>query len=202
MRVEELTSSDREAAVDVLAEAFHDYPVMRYMVGSHPQYAARLSSLIGFYCDKRLVCDWPVLGIKGAGEMVAVALVSEPSDIAPPDMSALERRLAANLGEAALGRMQRFEQASDGVEPSGPHHFVGMLGVRPGHQGKGYGARLVQWVKDRSVAAGSAGVALTTEVPENVPLYEHMGFDVVAQADVEELHTWCMRWSNNRYRGK
>ena len=92
--------------------------------------------------------------------------------------------------------MQRFESTSDANEPDGPHFFVGMLGTRPGHQGMGYGKALLKRVEELAVEAGAAGVCLSTEDPANVPLYVHLGFEVSSEADVDELHTWCLSWRN------
>jgi hypothetical protein len=39
---------------------------------------------------------------------------------------------------------------------------------------------------------GSAGVSLTTEVPENVGLYEHFGYRVVGRAPVGDFQSWSM----------
>ena len=36
------------------------------------------------------------------------------------------------------------------------------------------------------------GVALDTETPANVSLYEHLGYSVVAETDLEGVPIWCM----------
>ena len=38
----------------------------------------------------------------------------------------------------------------------------------------------------------SNGVCLSTEIPSNVPFYERFGYRVISEADVGELHSWCM----------
>jgi len=200
MNIEELTTAEREEALDVLCAAFREYPAMRFVIGHNvPDYDTQLRKLIGFYCDKRFVNGWPVLGTRHDGNLVAVALISEPARGPLADLTALEADLRSALDEAVLDRMARFEQASDANEPPGPHHMVGMLAVRPGHQGMGYGKALLRRATELSVEFGSAGVTLSTEDPPNVPLYEHLGFEVVAQADVDAVHSWFMRWPNPSY---
>ena len=198
MEVERLTAKDRDIAVHVLATAFHEYPVMRYVLQEHPDYDRALFALIGFYCDKRLRHDWPVLGVRNGTELVAVATVTEPPGLTGDALEELEKRLLEEVGAAACDRMARFEMACDAVEPKEPHHMVGMLGTLPGHQGRGYGKAILDHVKEMSVAAGSEGVALTTEDPVNVPLYEHLGFQVCAEADVDAIHIWSLAWRNDR----
>ena len=199
--VERLTAGDREAAIDVLATSFREYPVMRYVIGKKtPDYDTKLRALIGFYCDKRFVNKWPVLGIRNHDQqLVAIAVVSEPISGPSADLSLLKQNLFKALGKEARLRMEGFEQQSDINEPTGPHYFVGMLGVSTGHQGMGYGKALLLKVRELAVKAGSAGVCLTTEDPANVPLYEHLGFHELAQAKLGDFRTWCLVWPNPEY---
>ncbi len=191
--VERLDRGAREQAVRVLTAAFHDYPVMRFVIGPDPDYEGKLDALVGFYCDKRFLRGWPVLGIREGGETVAVALVSTPLPRHPASvLDGPMERLRDRLGEAAWERMRRFELASDRNEPEGRHHFVGMLGVVPRRQGRGYGMRLLRHVRALALEEGSDGVCLSTEDPGNLPFYERAGFRVVAEADVDDLHTWCL----------
>ncbi|HSM60488.1 MAG TPA: GNAT family N-acetyltransferase, partial [Longimicrobiales bacterium] len=143
----------------------------------------------------RLSTGWPVLGIREHGRLVAAALVNEPTQL-----DFLDRfqeglaRLREELGAAAYGRLERFEEASAGNEPGEPHFFVGMVGVLPTHQGRGLGRRLLEAVRDMARQAGVGFVALSTEDVRNVPFYLHLGLEVVGEADVDELHTWGFRW--------
>jgi ribosomal protein S18 acetylase RimI-like enzyme len=59
---------------------------------------------------------------------------------------------------------------------------IAQISVHPDHQGTGVGRALVGQVEARARRAGQSGVTLTTyaEVPWNRPLYEHLGFVVVA----------------------
>lgn len=195
MTVERLTQTDREEVIDVLAAAFRDYPVMRYALSdAGDDYGARLRELIGFFCDARLTRGWPVLGIRDGQELAAAALVSEPRYLpAPPDLKRKHLQVARIIGREAFDRMAQYERQSTGHEPEEPHYFLGMVGVAPGHQGKGYGRTLLDHVQALSEAdADSTGVTLSTEDPANVPYYQRVGYRVIAEADVGNIHTWCM----------
>jgi GNAT superfamily N-acetyltransferase len=199
-RISELSFDDRDAAVEVLAAAFHDYPVMRYALGdAGDEYDRRLRALVGFFTDKRFANGWPVLGVRDGNEIVAVALISKPDHKTTPSLADMERGCEAIIGEAAWERMRRFERASDANEPEGPHYFVGMLATMPGHQGRGYGKALLQAAMDMAVDAGAFGVCLSTEDADNVPMYVHLGFEVVSEVDVDEIHSWSLRWPNPEY---
>jgi hypothetical protein len=63
MQVTRLSTAQTEDAVSVLCDAFRDYPVMRYVLGSNGDYDRRLRTLIGFFVSARVYRDEPVLGI-------------------------------------------------------------------------------------------------------------------------------------------
>jgi len=196
-RIERLAAEARDVAVEVLCRAFRSYPVMRFVLGEEQGQDERLHSLIGFFTDVRFAMEWPVLAVIAEDRVVAVALVNEPHD-----RTFLQRfeegltRVQQELGAAAFERLKSFERASEVNEPREPHYFVGMLGVLPEVQGSGYARLLLEHVREMSLAAGLAGVALSTEDAGNVPFYEHIGFEVVGQGAVDDLPTWSMWWPN------
>ncbi len=193
--IERLTPEDRGAALDVLCASFRDYPVMRYALAhSGDEYDTHLRDLIGFFCDARYMRGWPVLGIRDDGRVVAAALVSEALVTPRPvDLQAAYHRLEQSIGTAALDRMNRYEELSSGAEPDTPYYYVGMVGVSPECQGRGYGRALLAHVAEMSKDDPlSHGVCLSTEDPRNVAYYESLGYRIIGEADVDALHAWCM----------
>lgn len=63
---------------------------------------------------------------------------------------------------------------------------VEQVTVHPGHQGRGIGRALLEWVETWAATQAMPGVTLTTftDVPWNRPLYEHLGFAVLDDADI------------------
>jgi GNAT superfamily N-acetyltransferase len=63
---------------------------------------------------------------------------------------------------------------------------IEQISVRPECQGAGIGRALVDQVRAWAAESGRSAVTLTTfaEVSWNRPLYEHLGFDVVAEDDL------------------
>lgn len=191
------SKADRAEVVALLCSAFRDYPVMRHVLASSADdYDSHLAKLIGFYLDSRLMRDWPVIGIRlhGEGEIVAVAMGNEAvAKPAPDELKRANVRLREVLDEDAFERMDAFEAVSDRNEPNYPHYFLGMIGVKPAYQGQGYAAALIEKFRSLSAADGhSQAVVLSTEDPDNLPFYKKMGFHIVADAEVGELHTWCL----------
>ena len=83
--------------------------------------------------------------------------------------------------------------ACDPLEPTELHHYVGMIGVRPHDQGRGYARLLLDAVHQMSDSdPDSTGVALTTETEQNLPFYQHFGYEILGKANVEDLETWTL----------
>jgi len=199
MSILALSRAEAEETLDVLCAAFHDYPVMRYVVGhdTPARYDVRLRALITFFLESRLTRGMPVLGVRDdRGALAGVALLVQPEPPAwPPELTECYEGLRTSVGEDAVARLERYADAGQALRPGRTFYFLGMLAVRPDAQGRGVGRRLLEAVAALSARhPASEGVCLDTEDPKNVALYRHMGYEVVGEADVEggALHTWCM----------
>ena len=193
-KIERLTRNSKSEIVDVLIAAFHEYPVMRFVLkDGGSAYDLRLKAIMEFYTEARLAKDRPVLGIREHGILAAVALVDETSLKPWAELRSELRRLKESIGENAYARLELFEKSCAKVEPAEPHYFLGMIGVRPESRGKGYARPILDEVKNMSIAdSTSTGVCLSTEDIENVSLYQHFGYRIIAETDIDELHSWCM----------
>ena len=199
MDIEAVPPTRMEEVVDVLAESFHDYPVMRYVIRDGGElYETRLRALNRFFCQVRYDRDWPVLGISDGDTLVATMLLSEPeTEPRSVDVEVAEHDLEATIGPEALRRIAHYEEVSAGIEPSIPAYFVGMLGTRPGYTGRGLGRALLAHAAELAEAHPLAeGVCLATEDPRNVPFYERAGYRVHAEVDIPPIHTWVL-WRPN-----
>lgn len=195
VKIEGLKQQDVPEVVDVLRAAFAEYAVMRYvLVDSGGDYDDHLRALVGFFCNKRLVRGWPVLGVRVDGELAGAALISEPGSApTPPEVERLRVDLAAHIGEAAWQRLEHYERESDLDAPEAPHYFLGVIGVRPENQGQGLARVLLEELAGMSQRdPASTGVCLNTESAGNVAFYEHMGYRVLGHRVIDSLETWCM----------
>jgi GNAT superfamily N-acetyltransferase len=190
-----LDASQAGEIVSVLSEAFHEYPVMRFVLGGGPGYDRRLAILVGLVVASRIHRAEPMLGIRDdGGILVGAAVVSISSRVAPPDLGAVREQTWHQLGDDALRRYEIYGNACQPLTPTVHHHHLNMIGVRRSHAGTGLGRRLLEAV--HQVARqdpDSAGVSLSTEVPQNVELYRHFGYQLLGQASVAEgVETWGM----------
>ena len=178
-----ITNEQISAAGGVLARAFHVDPLTTYMV---PDPEARAQALPVFYEAAIRLAQRFGEAIVTTGEIAGAALWFPPGtvELGPKHFEAVG---AGNLGERLpIGAFDRFGSVMehlDGLrsrDVPGPHWYLAVLGVEPLRQGRGIGSALVRPIFER---ADSASVAcyLETQKSDNVPLYRHLGFEVVVE---------------------
>ena len=194
-------SPDRvDEIVDVMADAFFGYPVMRYVVGDEGDVAARERRLVDLFVRRRIARGGPAFGMinreNSTGKsLAAAAILTLPHEPDPPrEVAEMTVETWLELGEDARRRYDAYAKAANLFDALGPHHHLNMIGVRPAHKGQGLARPLIEAVERLAHDdPGSTGVSLTTENPRNVELYRHFGFVVAAEVDVTPgLHTWGM----------
>lgn len=187
--------------VAVLSDAFHDYPVMRHVLGPDTPgpaqpYQVRLHRLVQLFVSGRAYRNEPMLGLRDdAGVLVGAAVMTPPTSPDPPPVFvALRESIWAELGVEARARYEAYAAATQRFAMVAPHHHLNMIGLRRSHQRLGLAHALLDAVHAlASSDARSTGVSLTTERPENVALYERFGYRVDGHARVGPgLETWGM----------
>ena len=180
--------------VDALADAFHDYPVMRYAIGEAGRdYDRRLQRLIGLFVSGRVLRKHPILAVEEGGQVVAVATLTPPGEHSEPDeLRAMQDEVWPDLGSDVKGRLEGLIAIWKRLEIPGPQYHLNMLGVRRSRAKQGLGRRLLDAVHELSrLDPASAGVSLSTEDPNNVPLYQHCGYEIRGYERVSDgLETW------------
>jgi ribosomal protein S18 acetylase RimI-like enzyme len=204
--VEILSPESLGDAVDVLAEAFFDYPVMRYVIGDRgDEYPRRLRRLVEFFTMARFVRGDLVLAVRAEERIVAVANVNRPSTgTAEPTTSEdpLEPHRAKVWDELGAGSRSRYERYGEVAAQSPfpkPSFHLGMIGVRRAATGHGHAGRLLERLHRLSADhPESRGVSLATEIRRNVALYEHFGYRVVSRSPVGDFETWGLFRAESR----
>jgi GNAT superfamily N-acetyltransferase len=180
--------------VAVLCESFHDYPVMRYLLGDlGARYDDYLSRLVGVFVASRVLHGNPIFAVEEAGRLTAVATITPPGDhVVAPEVQETREALWQELDPGAKTRADLLTAVWLRTALPAPQYHVNMLGVLRSRAGRGLGGRLLREVHELSrLDPGSTGVSLTTEDPKNVPLYQHCGYEIVAHDRVSpELETW------------
>lgn len=196
--VSRLPADRSDEAVDVLFDAFHDYPVMRYVVGdAGDDYDRRLRLLIGMFVGRRVAQGHPILAVQSEGAVLGVATLTPPGELTGPATPEFEQRREAlwrELGDPAKARMEALIAVWERLSVPGAQWHLNMLGVRGSHAGRGLGRNLMDQVHRISRDdPGSTGVSLSTELPSNVLLYQHCGYELRHYERVsDDLETWIL----------
>lgn len=192
--VSRLSEAQVSQAVNVLCDAFHDYPVMWYVIGpADGDYERRLHTLINFFVMARVWRGEPIWGVSNGGELVAAAALTLPGKRQPPaELAQLREAVWRELGQFARKRYEIFGEATQTFDIGRPHYHLNMIGVRRSHHGKGLARQLLDAVHAMSQNdPASHGVTLTTEDARNVSLYQRFGYEIVGHARIDaQLETW------------
>lgn len=199
--VELATDAELRRAADVLARAFHDDPIVQYI---YPGVRERLSWLRAvFEIQTRIGQAYgKVCATRDMGG-VAVWIAPENVDqIVRPYVrgGGLKLLFISSPGAMVRGiRFLRYARRMHGNVVSEPHWYLPFLGVMPGRQGEGLGARLMRSVLKQTDAA-ALSCYLETANQRTIALYEREGFTVVMEGDlvVGGPHLWAMLRSPGR----
>jgi GNAT superfamily N-acetyltransferase len=206
IKVSLLNPAERDSALALLTRAFKDDPLMTYILEGKniSSRNVALQALMDFSLSIREHLDWPILGLGDGGILSGVAALSLPAEDDPWPLALKQRFTIVEelLGQKGSKRLARYGDISERERPKGLHIYLGVLGVDPATQGRGFGKKILDSVQDFSERyPGSTGVALDTENPRNVPFYEHCGYEVVSRHELEPV-TICCLFRPNRDHGK
>jgi GNAT superfamily N-acetyltransferase len=167
---------------------------MRYVVGeAGKEYDARLHAVVDMFVSARVLLGHTIFAIEDAGRVVAVATTTPTGERQThPDFPARREAVWKILGDNAKARYEGLVEIWERFNVPALHLHLNMLGVRRSHAGRGLGRRLLDEVHAMSRRdPESTGVTLSTEDPKNVPLYQHVGYEVIGHARVtDDLETW------------
>jgi GNAT superfamily N-acetyltransferase len=186
-------ASRLEGAAAVLARAFRDYPMMRYVLPDEGRRARVLPGFLGpvvCYCLSYggvyttanldgVACWLP----PGAGASNPWRLIRSGMIFAP-----------ARIGPVAFGRFLGPARRMEAVHRSTvrePHWYLWAFGVEPGRQGGGIGGALLEPVLARADAGGTP-CYLETHTGRNVRFYEKHGFEVAEEIEGHGPRAWAM----------
>lgn len=158
-------------------------------------YEQRLLAWCGATLHLQLANHQPLFGIQQSADCIACATVTLPN--ARLSLVSLLRWLWAvtsSAGVRTVWRTLRHLQQIAPYQPQTPHMRLEFIAVAPAHQGKGHARRLLDEVYRLSEShRESSGVWLETLNPENVSLYERLGYSLTQRLSVAPLvKAWIM----------
>ena len=168
--------SDQGAAIDILTLAFSVDPPVRFIWPTASDYLAGFPALAAAMAGPAFANGTAFVTEEGT----AAALWMGPGVERDAEaMSAVAERFMDSERRTAIS--SAFAAIAD-YHPHEPHWYLPMIGVDPGHQGKGLGSRLLSHALER-VDADRLPAFLESSNIRNVPLYERYGFEVMAVVD-------------------
>jgi GNAT superfamily N-acetyltransferase len=183
---------DQHGAVTAtLADAFFTDPALRWIMPDDAKRRAMLPRLFGHLVKADARAG---LVARSAGDEAA-ALWRAPGQAGA---SALEYAASlipyVTIFGTTLARALKVADSIDAHRPPGDYWYLHFVGVRSVHQGRGHGGRIIR--AQTAVADGEGRDCwLETATPENVPLYQRLGFVTQVEWDVPGggPHFWGMR---------
>jgi len=219
-----INMKERDGVVALFVDAFMDDPLTEYLTGikeSHGQKEKYVKLMTNFLYDWVNIDmlnqkNGTGLGIKENDELVgAVTIVASECDKKEGFFTIIRKVIKIGLPphETSEGkkhfhpllskRMNKLDEVlsrrSKMLKELGHDRYVYIqqIGVKPGHQGKGIGGKLLRAIFDVA-AATNAVCYLETETKENESLYHHLGFKTIdtlkvsVPNDDDDLTFYCM----------
>ncbi|MDO5759207.1 MAG: GNAT family N-acetyltransferase, partial [Rhodobacterales bacterium] len=182
------------ASIDILTEAFRDDPVMVYFssrsgVGKDD---FLLGNIIRVLVKSHMARGEPLCGYYHQGRLIGCALVDTRMSAWRTTLGALRcwRNWFA-LPFATIRKLAAYRAISGAGVPSGVTHFLVMIAIAPAARGMGHGGEFLRALEAASPT--ESYWALDTENPANVPLYEHLGYDLYDEAQLDDIRVYKMQ---------
>jgi ribosomal protein S18 acetylase RimI-like enzyme len=179
--VRKATAADESSLAAALALAFHDDPVMSWLL---PQDRSRVRRLRALFRVELRYLHLPHNEVYTNAEVSSGALWAPPGRWRTPPVSLVRSipRLVLSLG-LGITTALRSIKAIERVHPHEPHWYLAVLGTEPSWQGKGVGSALLGPVLQRCDRDGT-GAYLESSKESNVPFYARHGFEVTRPVDL------------------
>ncbi|KAI9129994.1 N-acetyltransferase [Acaryochloris sp. CCMEE 5410] len=176
-----LTSVQQKTAAAALGQSFSQDPFMTYLL---PNAATRVQQLTKLFLPL-IRCSLRYGGVEiapeGGGALLWISGEYFPFRLSQIAQSSL-RWIPFLLGLSAYRRLQVHEKAFEhALQEKAPASFayLWVVGVHPHHAGRGLGKQMIQSALDSMQHHGHSTCVLRTENPQNVGLYEHLGFQQI-----------------------
>jgi len=181
---------DHQEVTETLARAFQNDPALSWIVRDAERRKAALRGLF----RSVVPADAKVGKIvrSTGGEAAALWRAPGQADSTFGEFLSTMMPMLATF-RTALPRALTVSNGITAHRPKGQYWYLHYIGVRPNHQGKGFGGRVI---RERIAAADAVGLPcwLETATPDNVGLYQRFGFGIVNEWDVPDggPHFWGM----------
>ncbi len=187
--VRQATTMDADRLRVVMARAFHDDPILGWLMPNARKRQARLRRFFGIELRHMAL---PHGHVWTTSDLTGAALVMPPGKWRAPLRATLLEggAFGVRLGRAArLGATMEWRHAR---EVQGPHYYVRDVGVLPEMQGRGLGSSLLGPTLERCERERLPSYLEATS-ERSAALYESLGFRLLSELRVANSPTlWLM----------
>lgn len=185
---------DVAALSRVLARAFADDPVMRWMLPIDARRSRALARVFAALARHHFLAGGAAEVASRGGELGAAALWDAPGRW---EQSTREQWRMMPAFAMAMGRHTRrgivVSELMKQNHPEEPHWYLGIIGSDPSIRGAGFGQALMRSRLDRCDAEGAPAYLESTN-EANVPYYLRFDFEVTGEITVPGGPTLVQMW--------
>jgi GNAT superfamily N-acetyltransferase len=178
--VQRATATDAARLKEVLAEAFHEDPVIGWLM---PDARKRRVRLRRFFALELRHLALPRGHVWTTGDFSGVAMVMPPGAWRVPLRATLLEGSAFGLGSVRAARLGAAMEWHHARLSRGAHYYFRDVGVLPARQGKGLGSALMGPTLERCDREGLPAY-LEASSERNAALYERLGFELIRELRV------------------
>ena len=192
--VRDLRPDDVDPAIDLLADAFLDFPALQVIAGSDAGARERMRRLFALEFEPERTATSAIVAESDAGVVGALTFVDSP---ACSTSSAGRMLRFARIAGPRLVRTVRLFGRIERAHPSTPHRHLPTVGVAPALQGRGIGGALMGEYHRRCDSDGMASYLETIRWtddsrPSHERFYARLGYrvsTVIAMAEAWSVLT-------------
>jgi ribosomal protein S18 acetylase RimI-like enzyme len=186
-----LARDEERDAAELLAQAFHEEPLDRAVIGGGARRRLRVARA-GMRASLHAARGRADVRAARAAGLAGVLLALPPWTYPlPPPPVGVQLRTLLRQGLRVAGRWREVFEALHARHPPEPLWYLSLLGVAPARQGRGVGSALVaDWLADVDAAGEPAW--LETSHPGNVGFYRRFGFRVADEIELWGVPVWLM----------
>lgn len=177
---------DVRALAKVLARAFYDDPVMRYMQPDDSARARALPPMFAALTRHHFMSRGGSDVAAGGGVIGAATLWDPPGQRKSSRWEGL--RMMPTLAwhfRSRAEQTQALGRAMEEAHPEEPHWYLMVIGSDPAVRGKGFGQALMRSRLDRCDGE-RAPAYLEASKEELIPYYNRFGFDLIGQIQIPD----------------
>ncbi|MEQ7052887.1 GNAT family N-acetyltransferase [Paenibacillaceae sp. P-4] len=205
-RVSKLAKSDKASFVKLMSGAFARDPLFLHLFGDSEfdsKASSGVTAFVTFLFEKSFLLHEEVWGYFENENLLGAYIVEKPQASMLQKMKGVLLiakliPLLFQLSGSTLHLLNSYMRVTRSAAPPCAHHYLIMIGVKPGEQGKGIGKALLHHLLDKMNAdVTSQGVALDTENKENVDLYRRFGFALSRETQFDHVPVFCMLYQKH-----